>query len=442
MKYSSAMIFYKYFKMPHIVVMTTVLLLGVCVSCKSDGQKSPVENEKVSLKKDSVKVEKAKPSKPVGRTWRNTDEGIEGVTLYFNKEQCEQNKRLFERLNPIKNVSDYESERGIGSYEQYFAIEDLIALYSDTTLYEKYSGSFSVDNLVEWRLSMFYYIENTKGLKPDEPRVTPCDATYEGLRIFMVQIDSVLNYEPYTSLDMEYRMGLCERLYETFVNILYDRFSTNYRSFYQDEISCAIYEESEAFKRYREACHECAFALVNPTTSLPSTTLSTGVEIENFKLQALSLLYSIVNFNPVEEHTSLPGQYSLVETEKVKESDVLNEYARLARSQKEDDTFEEDSQYRQKSVKERRRLIEKEKLAWSDWLKASRKLSEYADKDIYQRSMNLVLKHKWRMLNNQYEDMSIYSGDQEKCFLGEYCTISQLKEYCYAERWDMYINNF
>lgn len=432
---------FKSLRMTFVMAITILLSVGFCVSCKQ-GRQDQVEKEQASLKTDSVKVEKAKPSKPVGRTWRNTDDGIEGVTLYFNKEQCEQNKRLFEKLNPIKDVSDYESERGIGSPEQYFAIEDLIALYSDTTLYEKYSGSFSVDNLVEWRLSMFYYIENTKGLKPEEPRVAPCDFTYEGLRIFMVQIDSVLNYEPYTSLDMEYRMGLCERLYETFVNILYDRFRTNHRSFYDYEAQSAEYEESEAFKRYREASHECAFALVNPTTSLPSTALSTGVEIENFKLQALSLLYSVVNFNPVEEHTSLPGQYSLVETEKVKESDVLNEYARLARSQKEDDTYEEDSPYRQKSVKERRMLIEKEKKAWSDWLKASRKLSEYADKDIYQRSMNLVLKYKWRMLNNQYEDMSIYSNDQAECFLNEDCTVPQLRESCYAERWDKYLKSF
>ena len=140
--------------------------------------------------------------------------------------------------------------------------------------------------------------------------------------------------------------------------------------------------------------------------------------------------------NPVEEHTTLPGQYSLVESEKVRESDVLNEYARLAKSQKEDDTFEEDTPYRQMSVKERRILIDKEKKAWTDWLKASHKLSEYADAEIYQRSMNLVLKHKWRMLNNQYEDMTIYSGDQEKCFLGEDCTVSQLNESCYSERLD------
>ena len=428
-------------KMSFAVALFLTLCLGICISCKQ-GKQDQVEKEQDTLKTDSAKVEETTPKKPVGRTWRNTDDGIDGITLYFNKEQCEQNKKLFERLNPTKDVSEYVSGRGIGSPEQYFAIEDLIALYSDTTLMAEYTGPFSVDDLVEWRLSMFYYIENTKGLKPDEPRLTPCDATYEGLRIFMVQIDSVLNYEPFTSLDMEYRMGLCERLYETFVNVMYDRFQANHGSFFENEILNAADKEHDAFKKYREASHECAFALVIPTTSLPSTTLSTGVEIENFKLQALSLLYSVVNFNPVEEHTSLPGQYSLVETEKVKESDVLNEYARLARSQKEDDTFEKDSPYRQKSVKERRILIEKEKKAWSDWLKASRKLSEYADKDIYQRSMNLVLKHKWRMLNNQYEDMTIYSGDQENCFLGEDCTVSQLREFCYAERWDKYLNSF
>ena len=431
------------FKMSFAVTLFLTLCLGICVSCKQ-GKQNQVEKEQDSLNSDSAKVEATTPKKPVGRTWRNTDNGLDCLHLHFNKEQCEQNKRLFERLNPVKDVSDYESGREIGSPEQYFAIEDLIALYSDSTLMAEPLEPYTrkVDDLAIWRLQMFYDIENTKGLKPEEPRVTPCDATYEGLRILMVQIDSVLNYEPFTTLDMGYRMGVCERLYETFVNVMYDRFLANHGSFYENEILSAATKEYEAFKKYREASHECAFALVNPTTSLPSTALSTGVEIENFKLQALSILYSVVNFNPVEEHTSLPGQYSLVETEKVKESDVLNEYARLARSQKEDDTYEEDSPYRQKSVKERRMLIEKEKKAWSDWLKASRKLSEYADAEIYKRSINLVLKHKWRMLNNQYEDMSIYSGDQENCFLGEDCTVSQLRESCYAERWDKYLKSF
>ena len=411
-------------------ILIIFLCIEVCVSCKQ------VEKKQESLK--TVSVKDAEPPKPTGRDWRNIDDGIEGVTTFYNKEQCEQNKRLFEGLVPVEELNNYESDTGIGSFEHYCAIKDLIALYSDSTLMAEPLGPWTreVDDLVVWRLQMFYHIENNKGLKPEEPRVTPCDFTYEGMRILMCQIDSVLNYEPFTSLDIGYQMGLTERLYETFVNVMYDRFRVNHGSFYENEILSAAAEEYKAFMKYREACQECAFALINPTTSLPYTTLSTSIEIENMKLQTLSLLYSVVNFNPVEEHTTFPGQYSLVESEKVRESDVLNEYARLAKSQKEDDTFEEDSPYRQKSVKERRLLIDKEKKAWTDWLKASRKLSEYADAEIYQHSMNLVLKHKWRMLNNQYEDMTIYSRDQEECFLGEDCTVPQLKESCYAERWN------
>lgn len=419
-----------------IALMTLPIVLGLCISCSQRKYNNQVGKEQQSAISDSTKETGSKEK--VCRTWRNTDDGIEGITLFYNKEQCEQNKKLFEKLVPIENLKNYEPGEGIGSFDHYCAISDLIALYSDSTLMSEPLGPWTreIDDLVVWRLQMFYHIENNKGLKPDEPRVTPCDFSYEGLRILMCQIDSVLNYQPYTSLDFGYQMGLTERLYETFVNVLYDRFRVNHRSFYENEILSAAAEEYKAFMKYREACHECAFALINPTTSLPSTTLSTSVEIENMKLQTLSLLYSVVNFNPVEEHATLPGQYSLVESEKVRESDVLNEYARLAKSQKEDDTFEEDTPYRQMSVKERRILIDKEKKAWTDWLKASHKLSEYADAEIYQRSMNLVLKHKWRMLNNQYEDMTIYSGDQEKCFLGEDCTVSQLKESCYSERWD------
>ena len=425
----------KNYRIPYIEALSVICSV-LLLSCRQEHQNEQSSTNQQPLK--TVSVKEAEPSKTTGRVWRNIDDGIEGVTTFYNKEQCEQNKRLFEGLVPVEELNNYESGTGIGSFEHFCAIKDLIALYSDSTLMSEPLGPWTreIDDLVVWRLQMFYHIENNKGLKPEEPRVTPCDFTYEGMRILMCQIDSVLNYEPYTSLDIGYQMGLTERLYETFVNVLYDRFRVNHGSFYENEILSAAAEEYKAFMKYREACHECAFALINPTTSLPSTTLSTSVEIENMKLQTLSLLYSVVNFNPVEKHATLPGQYSLVESEKVRESDVLNEYARLAKSQKEDDTFEEDTPYRQMSVKERRILIDKEKKAWTDWLKASHKLSEYADAEIYQRSMNLVLKHKWRMLNNQYEDMTIYSGDQEKCFLGEDCTVSQLKESCYAERWD------
>ena len=133
----------KNYRIPYIEALSVICSV-LLLSCRQEHQNEQSSTNQQPLK--TVSVKEAEPSKTTGRVWRNIDDGIEGVTTFYNKEQCEQNKRLFEGLVPVEELNNYESGTGIGSFEHFCAIKDLIALYSDSTLMSEPLGPRSEEH--------------------------------------------------------------------------------------------------------------------------------------------------------------------------------------------------------------------------------------------------------------------------------------------------------
>ena len=160
------------------------------------------------------------------------------------------------------------------------------------------------------------------------------------------------------------------------------------------------------------------------------------VELENLKLQALSILYSAMNNNSTEFRTSMPDMYSLVYSPKVSGNDLLKEYKRLEDYAVEYYKVDEDGCNRAKAAVD---VIEEEKAAWINVLKCQKLLSYFFGGE-FEAATNLLLKHKWRMLNNQYQDFAFNEDEIKRCLLGEECTIADLKESTFSDRFASLVN--
>lgn len=409
----------------------SVLYLLICLSCKHDGSINYSLN-KVFL---STPVGGLYPSEDrygkglLAREWMDTKSGWNGFTTSFNTEECDSLKRYFEKGVPIH---DGEWDNSEYSFNQYSAIKDLEYLFADTTL-AKNGPMGDKERIALWRLDMFYHIPNNKGLAPDQPRVTPCDYNYEGLRILRCQIDSLLNdneSEYYVDQD---KLKLEINLNRLFVNVLYDRLLSFSRG--EMEVESAAAKHYKAFNRYKEASFSTALAVLFPDSERQEYYMNT-VELENLKLQALSILYSAMNNNSTEFRTSMPDMYSLVYSPKVSGNDLLKEYKRLEDYVVEYYKVDEDGGNRAKAAVD---VIEEEKAAWINVLKCQKLLS-YFFGDEFEAATNLLLKHKWRMLNNQYQDFAFNEDEIKRCLLGEDCTIAELKESTFSDRFASLVN--
>ena len=443
--------------------MLVICLFVVITSCKTNN-KQDLNQRVLNTPNEELnyKLRKMDQERRVGkRPWLNTDNGIEGF-IDFDRRVCEKYKDIFEHLTYPRYAYEYESDEmavhKIGSLAHYYAVEDLLALYSADSLSHVFFGDSSIRDTASmaiWRLYMFYPLSDNELaiLEQNKPSCSldMTDLAYHRFRMLHLRIDSLLNYKPFYGVDFERKRNLAKSLYRLYSQEVYKALEYSQLFSREDTVRFALYEEEEAFLKYLECAKRTGKVfflgssyVLNFPESHNSVWKCEDYILDNWKIRTLSLQYYMFSLYCYSEFNSIDGEYPLTRFGQLSEADVLKEYNRFARSLKEEEVWVDDSLGVVSSVQERKEALSQEKEAWTNWMKARRKLAlvlEHGswlnenDNVVIDISNRNILYRKWIQLNNQFNNFGAYDDVVEKCLLNDNCSISDLRKTCFADRW-------
>ena len=443
--------------------MLSICLFFVIISCKTNN-KHDLNQRVLNTPNEELnyKLRKMDQERRVGkRPWLNTDNGIEGF-IDFDRSKCEKYKDIFEHLSYPRYAYEYDSDEmavhKIGSLDHYYAVEDLLALYSTDSLSHVFFGDSSIRDTASmaiWRLYMFYPLNDNELaiLEQNKPScyLDMTDLAYHRFRMLHLRIDSLLNYEPFYGVDFERKRNLAKSLYRLYSQEVYEALECSMLFSREDTVRFALYEEEGAFLKYLECAKRTgnvfflgsSYVLNFPGSHDPVWKYEDYI-LDNWKIRTLSLQYYMFSLYCNSEFNSIDGEYPLTRFGQLSEADVLKEYNRFARSLKEEEVWVGNSLGLVSSVHERKEALSQEKEAWTNWMKARRKLAlvlengfwqDGYDKVVFDRSTYNILYRKRIQLNNQFNQFGEYDEDVEKCLLNDNCSISELRKSCFASRY-------
>ncbi len=441
-------------------------ILTVITSCKTKTGNNTdliaeMEAEELRLKENNI-----------SRKWINTDNGLDGF-IDYDSLACSRYKESFEHITYLRLVPDLDEIVRFRNAEHYYAVEDLLALYADSTIFQGYyrDSSFNKkancegsdleltekDKIAIWRLYMFYplTVEEKKVLAENRPSCNAdnTDLAYHRFRMLHLRIDSLLKYEPYYIIDYELKRNLAVALYRMYSRAIFEALEYSREYCREDPLMYALNDEAEAFVNYMASADAVGTELLLRTSDCLYFPGSHNYEwkyldyiLDNWKIRTLSLQYYMFSIYCYSEVNIIDGEYPYMKCNSISENSVLKEYDRFVRTLREEDLWVEDSLDVVSSLQERRNALLNEKEAWIMWMKARHKLSSVLknwnryDKESFDRSTRNILYRKWIQLNNQFKQLGESSDDIKMCLLKDNCTVKDLRKSCFAERWDKYIS--